>query len=187
MAITFVRHGETEANKLRKYYGKTDLPLNMTGMNQMRAVARQLEAYDCNLIIHSGLTRARQSAEIIMNENCLSNIEIELNNNYNERDFGSWEMLDANQIKSLYPEDWNNFINDPFNTTPLKAESYKAFQNRVNTEFQLLIDELKSTDSILFVGHGGVIREIIANFFAKDINYWDIRVECGRVYRYELG
>lgn len=187
MKITFVRHGETELNKMRKYYGTTDVSLSSNGISQMKNVAQQIKLLEFNLLIVSGLHRTKQSAEIIMNENKLSNIEIEINNYYNERDFGSWEMLDANQIESLYPMDWNNFMNDPFNTTPLNAESYKVFQTRVNTEFQHLIDKLKSTDSILFIGHGGVIREIIATFFDKDINYWDIQVESGLIYTYELG
>jgi len=186
MRVFFVRHGETEFNKARKYLGITDVPLNYNGMKQMKEIASQLKLLKINLIITSGLYRTIQSARIIIEENGLEDIEIVTDKYYNERNFGAWENLNANDIERLYPDDWKSFIDAPFYTTPMDGEAYESFRFRVITEFSNLIQSVKPSDNILFVGHAGVIREIISNFFDKDIDYWDIRIESGHIYTYVL-
>ncbi|UUX33339.1 histidine phosphatase family protein [Fundicoccus culcitae] len=186
MNIFFVRHGETELNRLKKYYGITDVPLNLTGINQMKSLAIKLKKYKFDRIIVSGLQRTALSANVIINQNNIQNIKIETIDNYNERNFGTWEKLDADEIELLYPEVWKSFVNNPLNTNPLDAESYEDFQDRVNKEFIHLINSVNESDNILFIGHGGVIREIISSFFEKDIEYWDIKIESGMIYTYSI-
>ena len=49
MKVTFVRHGQTEWNRLGKQQGLADIPLDQTGIEQARKTAQLLkdEAFDC--------------------------------------------------------------------------------------------------------------------------------------------
>jgi uncharacterized phosphatase len=68
MKICLVRHGETNWNKLNKYQGRADIPLNETGINQIKETAEYLKKFIWEEIITSPLLRAKQSAEIIAEE-----------------------------------------------------------------------------------------------------------------------
>lgn len=61
----FLRHGETEWNRLHLMQGQTDTPLNPTGIVQAEAVARFLAKRKITSIITSPLRRARHTAEVI--------------------------------------------------------------------------------------------------------------------------
>jgi probable phosphoglycerate mutase len=58
----FLRHGETESNRLGLIAGSTDVPLNETGIAQARASACRLAASGIDAIWSSPLTRARTTA-----------------------------------------------------------------------------------------------------------------------------
>jgi broad specificity phosphatase PhoE len=60
----FLRHGETEPNRLGLIAGSTDVPLNDTGFEQARAAARLLANVGIDAIYSSPLRRARETADI---------------------------------------------------------------------------------------------------------------------------
>lgn len=61
----FIRHGETEWNRLRIGQGQTDIPLNDRGIEQAHAAAHQLKDKQIVTIATSPLMRAHKTAEII--------------------------------------------------------------------------------------------------------------------------
>lgn len=186
MKLYFLRHGETELNVLRKYYGITDVSLTEKGRLQMEKVALDIQSLDITRVVVSELRRTIESADIIMKENNLKNLKQERCYFFNERDFGEWENLDANEVEAAFPSEWWAFIEDPFAVTPSGGESYAEFQRRVLNGFEQLLDESEKDDNILFVGHGGVIREIVSNYFKLDESYWDIVINNGQLYEYEV-
>jgi probable phosphoglycerate mutase len=58
----FLRHGETESNRLGLIAGSTDVPLNETGLAQARAAAQRLARSGIDAIWSSPLVRARTTA-----------------------------------------------------------------------------------------------------------------------------
>lgn len=58
----FLRHGETENNRLGLIAGSTDVPLNESGIGQARAAADRLAASGIDAIWTSPLLRARTTA-----------------------------------------------------------------------------------------------------------------------------
>ena len=65
MKVTFVRHGQTDWNKVGKQQGRMDIPLNATGIEQAHQTAELLKSEPFDRVYSSPLTRARQTAEII--------------------------------------------------------------------------------------------------------------------------
>ena len=84
----FIRHGETEWNKLNLYTGSKDIPLNQTGIAQAKKAALLLKNKDIAHIVSSKLMRASQTAEIIAQT---INKPISIAKNIEERYLGSKE------------------------------------------------------------------------------------------------
>ena len=61
----FLRHGETENNRLGLVAGASDVPLNATGQAQARAAAQRLATSGVNAIWSSPLRRARDTADCV--------------------------------------------------------------------------------------------------------------------------
>ena len=88
MIIIFVRHGETDYNKIKRVQGTQQIPLNEQGKTQAQQVAESLQQYKITHIYCSGLVRARETAEII---NSSLSLPIMTDDRLNERNWGIWE------------------------------------------------------------------------------------------------
>ena len=66
MKLYMVRHGETECNVNRVYYGSLDVPITENGRRQAEAVGDMLCDVVFDKVIVSGLCRTRQTAEAIL-------------------------------------------------------------------------------------------------------------------------
>ncbi|SUY64369.1 alpha-ribazole phosphatase [Clostridium sporogenes] len=69
MNIYLVRHGETEQNKRKNFYGKLDVGLNKKGEDQSYKVGELLKNVDFNKIYISDRKRTRKTAERILERN----------------------------------------------------------------------------------------------------------------------
>jgi broad specificity phosphatase PhoE len=61
----FLRHGETDFNRLKLIAGSTDVELNDTGRAQARAAVELVRPLGIRNIVSSGLRRARDTAAIV--------------------------------------------------------------------------------------------------------------------------
>ena len=64
-AFWFLRHGETDWNAEGRSQGRTDVPLNPTGVAQAEAAAQLLRRRGIASIVSSPLSRARTTAEAV--------------------------------------------------------------------------------------------------------------------------
>jgi uncharacterized phosphatase len=84
--IILVRHGETEANRLRCFAESDDIPLTHTGRLQARELALRLSReFHPDILISSEFLRARQTSEIIAQ---VLGLTVEAMPGVHERDFG---------------------------------------------------------------------------------------------------
>ncbi|MDP2598747.1 MAG: class I tRNA ligase family protein [Candidatus Liptonbacteria bacterium] len=148
-----IRHGETDWNKNKRFQGSTDIPLNETGIAQAKITAEALKAKKVNLVITSPLLRAKQTAEIIA-KTCGAEIIVE--NDLRERNFGEWEGLGHEEIKSKYSEESFARRLDPDFKIP-GGESWGEVAKRVWDIFQKH-HSANGHKNVAIVGHGGVSR-----------------------------
>ncbi|MDH3376649.1 MAG: histidine phosphatase family protein [Gammaproteobacteria bacterium] len=68
MPVYFIRHGQTDWNRQRRFQSRSDIPLNATGINQARRVQAVLTQREVRFATAycSPLARARVTAEIIL-------------------------------------------------------------------------------------------------------------------------
>jgi len=63
--LLIARHGETDANRERRWQGQTETMLNDNGREQARRLAHELAADSPDAIFCSDLDRARETASIV--------------------------------------------------------------------------------------------------------------------------
>lgn len=147
--IGLFRHGQTDWNINFLLQGVTDIPMNTTGIEQVRTAARALVKDDWDLIITSPLGRARETASIIAEQ--LGFDEIQQHELLIERSFGAAEGLAYEQWKEKY----SNLDQIPGgeSRTDLIARS------------SLLLDSFIGTHPgkrILAISHGALIRTLLS-------------------------
>ena len=86
LELWFIRHGETDWNRLRRWQGQSDTALNDTGFSQARALRPVLSAVAFDAVWSSDLARARQTIET-----ALPRVEARLDTRLREMHFGAWE------------------------------------------------------------------------------------------------
>lgn len=168
MRLIFVRHGETDLNLARKYCGQLDVGLNEHGVQQMELLREKLDSYSIDLVITSDLLRAHQSAEILTDVKAFGFPA------FNEMDFGDFEGYTYQEISAKFPLDWDNYCNNWQTAIFPNGESFPIFYDRVIAAFMEEWKKWQQFDTVLFVGHLGVLR-VIALFLQKQkiTFYWD--------------
>ena len=68
MIIYIIRHGETDWNVLRKFQGRTDIPLNENGRQVAAWTKEGLKDVAFDLVYTSPLRRAKETAQIIVGD-----------------------------------------------------------------------------------------------------------------------
>ena len=150
--IIYVRHGETDWNKLGLIQGSVDTDLNETGHAQAKAVAAQLaqlnvEWADYNIVV-SPQRRAQQTAEYVLN--ALVQDMDSVDPRVRELGFGIWESRPFWELKAspVYPADPEG----RYYWRPEGGESYEDGVARVNAW------RAELTRPTLVVSHGAVGR-----------------------------
>lgn len=182
--IYFIRHGETNYNKLKISQGsEIDSILNETGIFQSKLTGKYLnnfrqknKPFDC--IISSNLKRAYQTANIIADEINYKDEIIKLDI-LNEIGWGKLSGLDKNddlykKTMNLYDKKLNN-IKDPIKRYNFDIEKYLNKKLNLNIEENIQINnrvikvidyiENSNCNKIIIVSHSSFILDIIKKLF----------------------
>ena len=160
--IIFIRHGSTIYNEENRLFDNEEYPpLNEAGKYEMESITDWLKnttpKIDC--IYTSSALRAIQSARVIA-KSYKTGFEI-LDNLY-ERKAGVWGGLTFEQIEEKYPQELDQYHQNPFEFWPDGGESTKELNARVKKKIEEIIDNNKYK-ILAVVTHAGVIQAAIAN------------------------
>ncbi len=105
--IYLLRHGQTEFNRERRMQGHCDSPLTEQGEAQARAMGVTLgeilsDPREWQVLV-SPLGRARQTAQLLMNELGLPNNQLHIEPRLIEVAFGEWEKQQVETLFAQYP------------------------------------------------------------------------------------
>lgn len=172
--IYLVRHGQTNANKDKKYCGQTDVSLNENGVNGAKKIAKVLKDVSINQIITSDLNRALTTASYI---NEYHHLDIIQNKQLREINFGDFENLTFQEISEKYPQAKAEMLDKKTEYVFPNGESISQVYQRVVKGYHDILSSYPDQD-ILIVAHGGVIRSILTSVLSGDIeNYWAIEID----------
>ncbi|HOO63105.1 MAG TPA: histidine phosphatase family protein [Synergistaceae bacterium] len=172
MELYLARHGETEWNALRRYQGKSDIPLNSRGRSQASLLGKRIRSFKPEAIFYSPLLRARETARIIgafSRDHSLCKPLEELQ----EWDFGLWEGLTVEQIESSYGSLYSQWRKNPGALSPPGGESLDALKVRVKKGLEKI--EEHGFSRVLAVTHGGVVRAALLVILGlEDSSFWEM-------------
>jgi broad specificity phosphatase PhoE len=156
MLLGLIRHGLTDWNVLGRIQGQSDIPLNEEGRMQARLLGARLkeEPYQWDAVVTSGLSRARETGEIIA-----SILGIELlkpDVRLNERSFGQVEGLTQAERESKWGADWQ--------LLELGQESEEAMRLR-GLEFLQAVWEENRDRNLLVVSHGAFLAQLFTALY----------------------
>lgn len=166
MKIYIVRHGETEENIKKTYYGDIDCHLTPNGIKQAELVGEKLRYINFDKVFCSEKKRAKETLErIYAGENFI------IDSRLNERNFGIFEGKSYEQLQIGLKSEYDAWTKEWKNYCPENGESFVQVYHRVQNFMENLKKE--SVENILICTHGGIIRTIYTYILEGNLdNYW---------------
>lgn len=176
--IYFIRHGKPEFPTSESYcIGKTDFPLSDIGKIQAALLAPTVAELDIKQAYSSALLRAKETLEIL-------GIEGGNLSELNEADFGEWDGLNFEQIKSSYPSLYAQRGEDP-TLMPPGAEQYFDLKMRATSIFERI--EKSANGNVLIVGHRSFFQALFCELFdLKPSEAAKLSIPHGSISRIEI-
>ena len=176
MKLYLVRHGETDWNKVKKIQGQVDIPLNQFGKHLAEETAEGLHDIQFDLCISSPLSRAYETARIILEGR---DVPIITDARIGEMAFGEYEGKCCARDHWELPEDFQKFFDDPVGFRPGKGgESFADVRKRTGEFLESLYKKAEGVyGNILITTHGAALAGILNNIRKEPLEkYWGIGV-----------
>ena len=157
--LILIRHGETDWNRELRFQGQVDVPLNATGHEQARRLARRLteEAVAADHLVSSDLVRTRQTAAPVLGA-LLPQLHIDTltDPGLREQDFGLVDGMRVQDIKDQHPEAWAQWLRFQADGGMPGGETTRQFHTRVMAARHRLAQQ-HAGQTLVVVTHGGVL------------------------------
>lgn len=157
--VVFLRHGESEWNKLNLFCGWYDVDLSEKGKldaSQISAAALLQNGFKFDVAFTSALKRAHQSLKIVLNALECSEIPVRSTWRLNERHYGDLTGLNKRQMAEKYGEEkvqiWRRSFNVPPPVMDASSPYYAAIRNNPNFA-DIPADEFPDAETLESVMH----------------------------------
>jgi probable phosphoglycerate mutase len=156
--LILVRHGETEWNRVERFRGRADVPLNAAGLAQAEATAQRIaRTWQPAAIFSSPLSRAVQTAEAIARHYDLT---VEPQPDLIDIDFGHWQGLSPEQVRERWPQLLEDWYTAPHTAKFPGGETLAQLRVRAMAAVSALI-ECHRGQTIVLVGHTVLNRVLL--------------------------
>lgn len=152
--LLLIRHGESTWNHQHRIQGQLDPPLSEKGRRQAELLAHRLSARRSEAIYASDLKRTLETAVPIEKA---TGLRVTPMPELREVFLGEWEGLRTEELVQRYPEAWAQWTVEPSWDLVPGGEGGDAFEERVASAVQSLLDRHAQGEAIV-VTHGGVIQ-----------------------------
>lgn len=171
--IILVRHGQTEWNRVERFRGHADVPLNETGLAQAEATGRRLAAGSKAAAVYSSpLSRSVSTAEAIARH---SGLPLQVHPGLTDIDYGEWQGLSPDEVRQRWPEMLDTWYKAPGAARIPGGETLDELRLRVMGAVNRLITR-HAGGSIVLVGHTVVNRIILLGVLELDNSrFWRLR------------
>jgi broad specificity phosphatase PhoE len=164
--VLLVRHGDIAAD-MNRYWGQTDVPLNVHGLAQAEKVGKRLAGEDIGVIYSSDLKRALDAATVIAESHHLSVVPCP---ELREIGFGQCEGLTFDEMRKRYPSTESIWTADGREVSFPGGESVLALTERLTTFAERL--RCESCGTALVVAHAGSLRVLVCCLAGLELSAW---------------
>lgn len=172
MRLLLIRHGETLWNKEEIFRGQVEVPLNETGIDQAKHIAKLLQKAPIDAVYSSPLGRALETARLIAEPHGLIVLS---EPGLTDLDYGSWQGLSHQQVKEQYPELYQVWLTAPQKLRFEHGESLADVRSRaLDTVNRLAV--LHHNHNVVAVSHRVVIKLLVCAILGLGASgFWAIR------------
>lgn len=153
MRIDLLRHGECSDQAWLR--GRVDSELSQLGWQQMQQQLALIKP--SQVVMSSTARRCAQFSQQQHNQAWSKNFI--LAEKWQEKDFGVFDGLSFADVQKQYPQELAHYLDNPYANEIPQAESFSAFQQRINQAWSDLI--LSDYESVLLVTHSGPMRIVL--------------------------
>ena len=154
--MMFVRHGESEGNKVHAFLGHSDAPLSDKGHEQAEKTAEYLKNEKIDVFYSSDLKRAYQTGCHIAEKHGMTPIPDE---NLREIFAGKWEWGKFTDLWEKFPVTFKKWCEDIGNSKPDGGEEVSHLYDRVIAEVWKIAKE-NMGKTVLITSHATPIRAL---------------------------
>jgi broad specificity phosphatase PhoE len=156
--IVLVRHGQTEWNRVERFRGRADVPLNATGWVQAEATGKRVAAeWQPAAIYSSPLSRAARTAEAIARH---FDLPVQVHPGIADIDYGQWQGLTPDEVKERWPEIHHAWYNSPHTARIPGGETLDDLRVRGMAAVNALAAR-HAEQTVVLVGHTVINRVIL--------------------------
>lgn len=177
-SIYLVRHGQTAWNKEEIFRGRTDIPLDETGLKQAELAGAYFKDLKIHGIYSSPLARAWQTAERIVQHQHLSVQPLE---GLIDMSFGNWEGHAHQEIQKTDPETYRLWREKPHLARLPGGETLDDVRARAMASLEEVIQKHPG-ETIVLVSHRVVNKVILCGILGLDnSHFWQIAQDTAAI------
>jgi len=170
-SIYLVRHGQTAWNKEEVFRGRTDIPLNETGLREAELAGGYLRHLEPRAIYTSPLSRAFQTAQAIARFHGLDVRPLE---GLIDMSFGSWEGHSLRQIEETDAERYQQWREEPHLFKLPDGETLNEVRVRAMAALEWVIGR-HPEEAVILVSHRVINKVILCGILDLDnSHFWQI-------------
>ncbi len=185
--LIIVRHGQTEWNRVERFRGRADLPLNETGLRQAQAAGRRIASrWTLSAVYSSPLQRAMSTAQPIA---AAQGLPVLPRQELIDIDYGDWQGLSPDEVAARYPAEHALWQTQPQRVQIPGGESLEGVRARAVACMEELAAH-HDGQTIVLVSHLVVCRLLVLAALGLDSShFWRIRQETAtlNVFEWEQG
>lgn len=181
--IVLVRHGQTEWNRVERFRGRADIPLNDTGVAQAEAASRRIaRTWPVSAVYSSPLQRSWRTAQAIAAPGNLPVYPLE---GLLDIDYGEWQGLSPEEVRQRWPALATAWYSDPSGVQIPGGESLATVRTRAMAGVESVIAGHPG-QTIALVSHLVICRVLILAMLGLDNrHFWRIRQETAAINVFE--
>jgi alpha-ribazole phosphatase len=165
MRWIWIRHGETEANRAKRYSGQLDEPLTEMGKRQAVRLSRQLAKKGLDAIYASDLQRCVDTAQVIAAAH--PTLTVHATPALRECSFGAWEGKTYEELMRTDAEWVGKWLDNPFFHAPPGGETLHDLDRRL-LAWVRETEQRHQGGTVCVVSHGGPLRWFWARMIRRD-------------------
>ncbi|OGP76612.1 MAG: hypothetical protein A2W09_06560 [Deltaproteobacteria bacterium RBG_16_50_11] len=170
-SIYLVRHGQTAWNKEEIFRGRSDIPLNETGLKEAELAGEYLKKKEIHAVYSSPLSRALQTAQKVGQ---FHNLEIRPLNGIIDMSFGGWEGKSLKEVQEKDEERYRLWREEPHRVKLPGGESLEEVRIRSMAALEVVIQKHLGKTLVL-VSHRVINKVLICGILGIDnSHFWQI-------------
>jgi broad specificity phosphatase PhoE len=182
--IVLVRHGQTEWNRVERFRGRADVPLNESGLAQAEATGLRIHGeWQPSAVYSSPLSRAMRTAEAIAKH---FDLPVQIHPGLADIDHGEWQGLTPDEVRDRWPAALHAWYYQPDEAIIPGGETLAQLPSRG----MRAVNELSARhaeQTIVLVGHTVINRIILLDVLGLDNEcFWHIKQDTCAINVFEV-